>query len=249
MRKYTCVVADDDPWALVDIRACIELCDGAFEIVGEARNAEKALELIAGKAPDLVITDICMGAMSGLDLIEECRRRKYEAVFMILSGYSEFEYARRAMRNMVNWYVLKPINPVEAKLVFSAIREALSGREPGGDALLGDTIGRVIEYMRQNIGERIGLTEVAERFFINRTYLSELFKRQTGKSFVQYKNELRLEKAKTLLTETDCAICDIAEQCGFSDAAYFSAMFKQVNGVTAQQYRNAHGATAGGDDA
>lgn len=239
MTQFTCIIADDDPWALVDIRNCIMQCNTNFEIIGEATNAGRALDLLEQLRPDLAITDICMGDMSGLDMIEECRRRKYETVFVIVSGYSEFRFAQRAMKNQVHHYVLKPVSLQELRYALTNVQDALRGIESKSVAEERSVIKQIVEYVRLRIDEKLSLSEVADHFFINRTYLSELFKKETGKSFVQYKNGLRMEMAKSLLQETDSPIFEICSRCGFHDAAYFIALFRQINGLTPQQYREA----------
>ena len=169
-------------------------------------------------------------------MIEECRRQKCRAEFAILSGYSEFKYARRAMENEVRYYLLKPINLHEVRRLLENVAASLSGRQ-SSCFVDRSTITRIVEYLRENLDQSMSLTEIAELFFLNKSHLSEMFKRETGKSFVQYKNEMRLEKAKTLLKETHTSIAQIGHQCGFQDAAYFTAVFRQANGVTPQQYR------------
>ena len=78
---------------------------------------------------------------------------------------------------------------------------------------------------------------MADAFFINRTYLSEMFRERFGKNFVQYKNEVRIERAKVLLTDTRLSIAQIAAQCGFDNTSYFAVVFRQITGRTPGQFR------------
>ena len=239
MKEFTCVLVDDDPWTLIDLRSCIEQSGFPFRVEGEARSAEQALTLIGRLSPDLVITDICMGGMSGLDMLEECRKNHCGAEFVILSGFLEFEYARRAMKSSVHHYLAKPISLHEVKATLQSVYMSLSGQTEGASGQ-SDGIEQILDYLRKNIDASPSLGEVADRFHLSHPYFSEMFKRETGKSFVQYKNELRMERAKKLLVETKAPVSEISLFCGFANAAYFCAMFKQLNDITPQQYRALH---------
>lgn len=237
MEEYTCVIVDDDKWALTDIRSNIAFHQAGFRLVGEYLNAGDALAAIAAEPPDLVITDIRMGELSGLDLVEECRRRGIPSLFIVISGHSDFEYAQRALNDGVCHFMLKPVDAGEGLRMLYKVRDKLSSRNVP-EASHHRAMDEIMGYMRKHYQERLALEDVADRFFMNKTYLSELFKKETGKSFVQFKNELRVERAKVLLRNTDELISNISQQCGFDDAGYFSTVFKLMTRLTPQQYRN-----------
>ncbi|OBZ12214.1 response regulator [Bacillus sp. FJAT-26390] len=125
MHLHSAILVDDESFTrkglmkLIDWEAC------GFHIVGEADNGEDALELIKRVQPDLVITDIRMPVIDGLELI---RRVTLENIaipyFIIISGYNDFNYAQQAMRYGVHDFVVKPIDEVE----FSAILDQLNHR-------------------------------------------------------------------------------------------------------------------------
>lgn len=94
----------------------------------------------------------------------------------------------------------------------------------------------VTSFINQNLGEEISLERAAGHVHINATYLSRLFKRETGSSFSAYVNERRIQRAMQLL-ETPYKIIDIAGMVGFDNAKYFSQVFKKQVGKTPQQYR------------
>jgi len=106
------LIADDEPSALRSLRHLVPWETIGFRIEGEASNGEEALALFAERSFDLVVTDIRMPRMDGLELIAELRRRSAVPV-IVLSGYGEFEYARRALQLGVNDYLLKPVDPEE----------------------------------------------------------------------------------------------------------------------------------------
>ena len=93
------------------------------------------------------------------------------------------------------------------------------------------------EYLDEHFAEKITLDVLAERFYINKFYLTRVFKEQFGQSVTNYLVQLRITQAKRLLRFSDKNIETIAQECGMTDANYFSRMFKKVEGVTPGEYR------------
>lgn len=96
---------------------------------------------------------------------------------------------------------------------------------------------RVREYIDSNYASEITLEGLAAQFFINKTYLSEMFKEQYGIALKDYLVSVRITEAKRLLRFTDKTTEEIATMVGINGAAYFSRMFKRVEGVTPTEYR------------
>lgn len=101
----------------------------AHSVVGEAKNGREGLELILRLRPELVISDIKMPVMDGLQLLEELDRLGIHCHFIILSGYSEFEYARKAIRYGVDDYLLKPLGPEELIRMLDKVQSLLDEEE------------------------------------------------------------------------------------------------------------------------
>ena len=233
---YSCILVDDDPWALQDMRRVLPLEELGFRIVKEASNAKDALTAIGTLRPELVITDISLGGMSGLEMIAKCRENGFVCEYIVISGYSDFEYARQAIHEDVSTYLLKPIDTAESREALLKVRGRLDGRPvPAVSQRL--TIEKVRDYIRDNYQSKCSLDDVADIFFMNRTYLSELFRETFGKNFVQYKNEVRVEHAKILLTDTRLSISQIAARCGFDNTSYFALVFRQITGFSPVQWR------------
>lgn len=95
----------------------------------------------------------------------------------------------------------------------------------------------VKEYLDENYASKITLDMLADRFYINKFYLTRIFKEQFGESVTGYLLQVRITKAKQGLRFTDKPIEEIAHECGMHDANYFSRMFKKVEGVTPGEYR------------
>ena len=108
---YRVIVADDEPMAIRSICTIIEKRTTGFEVVGTAENGQEALQKIHDTRPDLVISDIKMPFLSGVELAQIVRREYPQTCFIIVSGYQDFEYAQSAVRSGVTDYLLKPIVP------------------------------------------------------------------------------------------------------------------------------------------
>jgi len=95
----------------------------------------------------------------------------------------------------------------------------------------------VLHYVREHLGEEMSLNDAAAAAMLSPNYLAHLLKKQTDRTFTELVTERRLERAKELLLTSSVRIGDIALQCGFSDADYFSRRFRQQIGVTPRQFR------------
>lgn len=109
--KIRIILAEDEPAILRGLSTYITQFSEAYEIAGTAYNGKEALGKITAQKPDIVITDIRMPQMDGLDLIEAAAKTSPDTCFVILTGYAEFEYAKRAMKLSVMDYLLKPVDP------------------------------------------------------------------------------------------------------------------------------------------
>lgn len=212
-------------------------------IVGEADNGIEGLEMIKSKCPDVIISDIRMPLMDGLEFSEEALKYNKDLMIIIISAYEEFEYAQKAIKLGISDFLLKPIKKDELnegleKLIESIkqreIKSSVQEEEEKGTTL----IEQVCQYILKNLGDStLSLTTLAQHFFVNPSYLSRQFKSEVGVTFIEYLTKLRMEKAIWYLEETDKRAYEIAEKVGISDAAYFSKCFKKYKGISIHYYR------------
>lgn len=104
------IIVDDEKIIRESIRSLIDWESLGIEVVGVCKNGLEAYDAILDSYPDIVLTDIKMPGLSGLELIEKLNDTRENIQFIILSGYSEFEYAKQAMRFGIRHYLLKPCN-------------------------------------------------------------------------------------------------------------------------------------------
>lgn len=110
---FRTLIVDDEPGIRKGLKILIDWESCGVELIGEAANGTEALDIIRREKPDIVLTDIKMPDMDGMTLIEQARNLGYAPAFIILSGYSEFSLAKRAMELGVSNFILKPIDPEE----------------------------------------------------------------------------------------------------------------------------------------
>ncbi len=222
-------------------------------VVGSADDGDRAFYEIREMRPDLVITDIRMVRVSGLEMIRRCREEGIETQFIIISGYNEFEYAKAALKMEVVDYILKPIDDEELRAAVLKARERIEelragradrrDREERSLALeydenkLNAYMRQALEYVRQNYGKDLSIREVAGHLSISESYLAKLFKVEVKMTFLEYLTRVRMRRAMELMKDKSMPIYEIAERVGYKDYRYFSATFKKLSGVGPKEYQ------------
>lgn len=359
------------------IKKNVDWAGHGYDFIGEAGDGELALPLIRAGKPDIVITDIRMPFMDGLELSRRIKAEFPETEIIILSGYAEFEYAKEGLKIGVSEYLTKPINSedllhavdviaaqivekkknrgvneklaevqndlvgrikemysdiglksddfdaaaidpksvnmagVEAFLktgkladadsfvekylndlngsedsfifrqyislglyfaassfvedlglnkneipaldlksgvlnstestkeyLSSVFKSAISGRDRVARGRYGSLLDDAVSYISEHYGDSsLSLNTVADAVNVTPNYLSNLFSQQSGKNFVKYITDLRIEKAKELLLCTSKKSSEICEEVGYDDPHYFSSIFKKTTGMTPTQFR------------
>lgn len=252
MKKKLILVVDDEPRSREGIKKTIIKESLEQYKVLTASNAKEALEVIDDTKINVLITDIKMPEMSGLDLLRELKEKTKDPVVIIISAYSEFDYAHQALEMGVVNYLLKPI---PKKKLMEAVEKAIAIDEEKtkkglinkivDDTLLeaneyqslNNSIQEVMDYVEDNFNEDISLKGIAEIVHLNASYLSSLFKEELNMTFSEYLTRRRIQEAKRLLMQTDLTINEIAEKVGYQTAKYFIKIFKQYENTTPNSYR------------
>ena len=238
---YKVVVADDEVWVGVGIKKMISRSGQPFEVVGEASNGIQAYRLVKEKEPDILITDIRMPGLNGLELMHKLMDEKIMIKVVFISGYAEFEYAKEALRMGAFDYLLKPVEEESLRAIlerYRTLREENRPVEPEPEIVADDPrIKKIINEINRKYTERISLGELAEKCGLNIGHLSTLIKKETGMSFTEYITEKRMEDAKKLLLKEELSIEEVAEKVGYHDYFYFTKAFKKYAGVSPSIYR------------
>ena len=208
--------------------------------------------------PDIIITDIRMPEIDGLEMIEiineiaAATTGNIKTKFIILSGYEDFEYARRAMRSGVQEYIVKPVDDEElyAALLRTKRRilnqtntpvpsvEILSAYEltDKNNPAARNTY-KAIELIHSYYIGGITIENAAQALSLSAGYLSRIFKQETSYTFTDYLTRYRIQKATQLLQNDSIKIYDVADLVGYTDPRYFGQIFKKLTGYTPKEYR------------
>ena len=135
------MLVEDEEFILQGIRYIIDWEEIAMEVTSMAHNGKEALEMFRQEPADIVVTDVEMPLMNGLDLLEEIRKISPRTRFLILSGYDEFEYARKALKLDVEEYILKPINEEQLRQALISAGEHLDKIDRENAGSMEDKIG------------------------------------------------------------------------------------------------------------
>lgn len=124
------LLVDDEPIFRMGLRAGIQWEEMGCKVVGEAKNGEEALIQIEEKNPDLVLLDIKMPKMDGIEVLKRMKNRKQKPEFIVLSCFNEYEYVREAMKLGACDYLFKPL--MEGKDIAAAVREISKNMDSAG---------------------------------------------------------------------------------------------------------------------
>lgn len=362
MANYKVVIIDDEPWTREVIKQLADWEALELTVAGEASDGEYGLELIRLTSPDIILTDVKMPHLNGIDLIEILRKENNDTPVIFISGYDDYNYIRSALKLSAVDYLLKPIKPEELNHQLSNCVRLLAGRkedkedvrnpEPGfldaiwasrfyalRDNLLSSLnssdsniikqkcdeiyqliskneeetlsksnlvciyytlmntlenfilsrdfvpkeifqnnhisfvfsrdcspkemmdfvqklyclaseriqehnrnrnrldISRIKKYMEEHYTEGITLELTAAAYYVSKEYLSKMFKAATGKGFLEYLTELRMERARELILDYKVPLKEVGEMVGYLDQAHFYKTFKKYFGKTPGEIR------------
>ncbi len=245
------IIVEDERYMREELEKTVRWAELGIELVGTAEDGVSGERLARELEPDIVITDIRLPGQDGLAMLA----RSPVAAAVVISGYSDFAFMRRAIRLGVYDYLLKPIDDRELEATLAALVErlrredqeldllrALKGggeelvalpREPGNIVAAG-----AIAFIEANYGRPVGLREAAEELRVSEGHLSRLFKEATGVNYLQYLNAFRINKAAIMLRDPRLSVSEISELCGFPTPGYFAKLFKRFSELTPTQYRD-----------
>src|SRR3954454_10339813 len=170
------ILVDDENFFRKGLRSLIDWESCGFEVAGEAANGDDALELINEVNPELVITDIRMPVLDGLELIKQVMQKEgYHPKFIIISGYSDFNYAQQAVRYGVHDFILKPIDQEEIEETLQSLSKTITEQKLVFDrnieikkALILENLiyGKVNEEDANAFSSELGLSSPAEYYYL-----------------------------------------------------------------------------------
>ena len=207
----------------------------------------QAVKLAKQHRPDIILMDILIPEMDGLQALEEIKKFLPQACVIILSACSDFFYAQTAIRLRVQEYLLKPIKPSVFKKVFHDLLTTVATCQVHVDEEIVEPktnqiyfIEKSIQYIQDNFKQKLPLQLVSSNVFLNPQYFSRIFKKEVGVTYIDYVNKLKIDYACKLLETTNYPAYRIASECGFTDPSYFNRVFVQQMNMPPKAYRRKH---------
>lgn len=235
------IVAEDEERSRIGISRLISSISDSYFVVAQACDGQETLRMIRYYRPDVVLTDIKMPGMNGLELIESAHREELFPHFVIISAYTEFEYAQKAISLGVREFVVKPVTYEAIESALGKLQDLPRNIQYDGERTdVHPLISAVLCEIKDNFSRRISLESLARKLSVTPEYLSTLFSREMRRNFSQYIQQYRVDKAKELLEKEDHKVYEVAAMTGFSDVKYFCKVFKRVTGESPSQYQKKH---------
>ena len=257
------LIADDEK---LEREALAELVQRRFErevVLEVAENGRKAADTAVLWGADLILMDIEMPGMSGLDAARAVLAQRPSCRVIFVTAYSLFQYAHEAVHLGACDYLLKPVDPDELEAsVRRAMRqieterkleelaaaqpqpeqteteeEAEDAPEESENSQTALVMAHVRRYLEDNYMFDLSLDSVGEILHISPAYLSAQFKKYQKMNFLDCLTELRINAAKELLADPFRSSAEVASMVGYEDASYFARAFKKRTGMTPTQYR------------
>lgn len=222
-----------------------------FEVIQQLENGRDALQYVLNNPVDVILCDIKMPFLDGIQLAKEIFLRKLKIKVVFLSAYKDFEYARNALIYGVSDYIVKPSKYNEIHEVFSSLKKVLDSESLGSTDItdsevndfndLSDYDSKIISLVKKYVHEHykdVKLEDIAESVHMNTNYLSQFFKQKTGECFSNYLIKVKMNIACKLLNDIRYKTYEVSEMVGYSNPKNFTRTFKNCYGLTPKEYRN-----------
>ena len=244
---YNMLICDDEPYVLDLLRENIDWKRYGVRVGGTALNGQLGLNAFQMERFDIVLADIKMPLMSGVEMAKRMRETDRRVQIIFLTSLGEFEYAQSAVNIGACGYILKPFRNEE---LISAVQTAVArldgDRERGGekpqpgeqDENADFIVENVNGYIAENIGKKLSVKTIAEHFGYSPNYLGHLYHKHTGCFIGDQIIKIKMERAVELLRIPQNQISSIAERLGYGDYAYFIKQCKEYYGETPKAFRD-----------
>ncbi len=236
--SFGVLIVDDDAELRSELADMLE----GYDVV-EAGSGDDALGIISSADNiDAVVLDIRMPGIDGLETLRRIRKIAPDLGVIILTGFSTKDAAVNALKNRADDYLEKP---ADIDRLGSAVENVIAYRTRGfRDAPSADPLTRpdkIKRFLERNSSRKITLNDAAGAVFLSPKYLSRYFKAQTGRTFSGYKLDLKMEKAKKLLSGSGLTVDSISRSLGYSNVESFSRIFSKREGMPPSAFRKKHG--------
>jgi len=219
-----------------------------------AANGRELMEMYESYKPHIMILDIEMPVISGLDAAKEIRRKDKLCSFIFLTAFDEFSYAKEAISVRALDYLLKPCDDKELMLVVEEAcrlqdimragqgavplaKKELPQPHPETDRFARTNQVKLLSFIQEHYQEDISVQDISDYMGYSEVHSCRLFKQYFGQNFVSYLAEFRMKKAAGYLLHTHMSIKEIGKAVGYNNSNYFAKVFHRLYGMTPSEYR------------
>lgn len=238
------LIVEDELLELEFLKSIVEEILLPEDTILTCESGIQAVKLAKQYRPDIIVMDILIPEIDGLQALQEIKKFLPHVCVMILSAYSDFSYAQKAIRLRVQEYLLKPIKPSAFKQAFRELLATVAECQEHTKEEIADIqidqiyfIEKSLKYIHENFKQKLPLQLVSAYVFVNPQYFSRIFKKEVGVNYIDYVNNLKIEYACKLLETTNYPAYRISSECGFADPSYFNRVFVQQMNMTPKAYR------------
>ena len=244
---FTALIADDEIVIREGLRDLFDWAAHGSKIIGEAEDGEKAYQLVQELNPDIIVTDIVMPHLDGLEMVSRLRDNGNMSEIILISAYQDVQYFKRAFKINAVDYIFKPIDMHELadvidqtvyKLRLARGEVDVKAEAPSGseDHNIRKAIRDLCTYINNHLDCKLTIACLAKKCFMSENYLCMLFRQEIGMTVNSYITQQRMHKARELLAAAPMYVNEVAREVGYQDATYFSRQFKKFFGMPPIDY-------------
>jgi two-component system response regulator YesN len=247
------LIAEDEDIIRKGLAYTIDWLSIGYVLAGEAANGEEGIEKIRELKPDVVLADIMMPKVNGLEMIRRAREEvRFKSV--ILTSYAEFDYAKEAIELKAYDYLMKPVDVDKLKEVMLKLQVEINQENEKelvfqqknqgmdiellscGDFYKNHYVKKTIDFIKERYIEKISIESISEELEVSSSYLSRKFKEETGHTYLDFLNMYRVQQAIRLLDEGIYRVYQVSDMTGFSDYKHFCTVFKRYTKTSPTEF-------------
>jgi two-component system response regulator YesN len=249
---YRLIIVDDEPKIIEGIKLMLDWEAFGISQIVTATSCQEAIQKAMEYKPHIGIFDVCIEDARGYEMIETLNSFSLPTKYIMISGYDEFEFARRAIQAGAKDYLMKPIEKEDlsraiekiiVKDFLGSIRTNQIDTESIDPVLaipyssLSNLTAKVILMVKGEYNKNINLKIIADKFKMNSNYLGQIFLKETNLKFSEYLMVYRLIQARIKIETTSEKIYNIAHEVGYSNINYFYTHFRSYFGLSPSDLR------------
>lgn len=262
---YKVLLADDEQIERMALAKRLHKHFGDSLVIWQAADGNEAVRLCFKERCQIVIMDISMPELNGVEAAEQIRRLDEDCEIIFLTAYDEFSYAKRAIAIHALDYLLKPCEEEELTAVMEEAVRRIKKREqleklhmeqerpeetgtempepdlkeePEEPDRLGQAAEKIRRYIRKNYMKDISMQDAARMMNYSDAYFCKLFKQCFDQNFTAYLACFRINEARRLLQDKNASVREVSMLVGYYDANYFAKVFKRITGMNPSEYRD-----------